>query len=38
MSIDTSVKEAWAANEKMNKILLEHLTNDMLSSQTPGGG
>jgi uncharacterized damage-inducible protein DinB len=36
--VSQTVREAWQANERVNKILLEHLTSDMLSSQTPGGG
>jgi uncharacterized damage-inducible protein DinB len=38
MSVNKTVKEAWQANEQVNKILLEHLTPDMLNAQTPGGG
>jgi uncharacterized damage-inducible protein DinB len=36
--VTQTVKEAWLANEKVNKVLLEHLTPDMLQAQTPGGG
>jgi uncharacterized damage-inducible protein DinB len=38
MAISQTVKEAWEASHKMNKLLLEHLNSDMLSAQTPGGG
>jgi uncharacterized damage-inducible protein DinB len=38
MSVTQSIKEAWEANDKVNKILLEHLTSEMLGAQTPGGG
>ena len=38
MAITQTVKEAWEANDKVNKVLLEHLTPDMLNAQTPGGG
>jgi uncharacterized damage-inducible protein DinB len=38
MPITQTVKEAWEANDKVNKVLLEHLTPDMLQAQTPGGG
>jgi uncharacterized damage-inducible protein DinB len=38
MAVSETIKEAWEANNKVNKILLEHLTNDMLNAQTPGGG
>jgi uncharacterized damage-inducible protein DinB len=38
MSVTQTVKEAWEANDKVNKILLEHLTSDMLNARTPGGG
>lgn len=38
MSVSQTVKEAWQANEQVNKVLLEHLTPEMLKAQTPGGG
>ena len=36
--LSASVKEAWQANSRVNKVLLDHLTPEMLSAQTPGGG
>ena len=38
MAITQTVKEAWEANDKVNKVLLEYLTSEMLNAQTPGGG
>lgn len=38
MSVSASVKEAWRANGRVNRALLEHLTPEMLEAQTPGGG
>jgi uncharacterized damage-inducible protein DinB len=38
MLVTQNVREAWQANEKVNKLLLEHLTHDMLNAQTPGSG
>ncbi len=38
MSVSASVKEAWRANVRVNRVLLEHLTPDMVNAQTPGGG
>jgi uncharacterized damage-inducible protein DinB len=35
MVISEGVKEAWQINEGMNKVLLEYLTPDMLTVQTP---
>jgi uncharacterized damage-inducible protein DinB len=35
MVISESVKEAWQINEGMNQILLEYLTPEMLTIQTP---
>ena len=32
------VREAWLANNKVNTVILEHLTPEMLSIQTPAGG
>lgn len=31
-------QDAWRANLKMNGVLLEHLTPEMLDARTPGGG
>ena len=36
--VSDSVKEAWQANGRVNNVLLEHLTSDMVAAQTPGGG
>jgi uncharacterized damage-inducible protein DinB len=33
-----SIKEAWQANIRVNGVLLEHLTPEMLDARTPGGG
>jgi uncharacterized damage-inducible protein DinB len=38
MVISESVKQAWQINEGMNKILLEHLTPEMLALRTPNNG
>ena len=38
MSINPMVREAWLANNKVNTVILEHLTPEMLSIQTPAGG
>ncbi len=38
MSLSPSVKKAWQANTRINRTLLEHLTPDMVTAQTPGGG
>ncbi len=35
MVVSQLVKEAWQVNDGMNKVLLEHLTPDMLKVQTP---
>ena len=32
------VAEAWRANARVNRELLDHLTEEMLGAQTPGGG
>ena len=32
------VAEAWRANARVNRELLNHLTEEMLGAQTPGGG
>ena len=32
------VQTAWRANLRVNQMLLEHLTPDMLTARTPGGG
>ncbi len=37
MNVD-AVQTAWQANLKVNQILLEHLTPEMLNARTPGGG
>jgi uncharacterized damage-inducible protein DinB len=34
MAVSELVKEAWQVNDGMNKVLLEHLTPDMLTVQT----
>ena len=36
--VSESVKKAWQANGKVNAVLLEHLTPEMLSARMPGGG
>lgn len=36
--ITNSVKEASLANQRVNLVLLEHLTKDMLECETPAGG
>ena len=38
MPVDEAVKEAWLVNDKVNSILLEHLTSEMIEAQTLGGG
>ena len=38
MSLSPSAKEAWQANGRVNHVLLEHLTPEMVAAQTPGGG
>ncbi|MGL4612058.1 MAG: DinB family protein [Trueperaceae bacterium] len=38
MAISESVKESWCINDKVNKVLLEHLTAEMVEAQTPGEG
>jgi uncharacterized damage-inducible protein DinB len=38
MAVSQSTKESWKINEQMNKVLLDHLTSEMLLAQTPGGG
>jgi hypothetical protein len=38
MSASPPVREAWQANVRVNQVLLEHLTPEMLEAQTPGGG
>jgi len=37
MSINREVKHAWLANYQVNKVLLDHLTSEMLSAKTPAG-
>ena len=36
--ITEPVKEAWQVNTRVNRTLLEHLTPEMVTAQTPGGG
>ena len=38
MSVSPSVRDAWEANARVNRVLLTHLTPEMLGAQTPGGG
>ena len=38
MSVSSSVKEAWEINSQINQSMLRHLTPEMLSAKTPGGG
>lgn len=38
MSISPSVKEAWEINSQINQSVLRHLTPEMLTAKTPGGG
>ncbi len=38
MAISASVRELWQANSQVNHNLLQHLTQDMMLAQTPGGG
>jgi uncharacterized damage-inducible protein DinB len=38
MSVSPTVRDAWEANARVNGVLLEHLTPEMLEAQTPGGG
>ena len=38
MALSASVRELWLANNKVNHNLLQHLTQDMMLAQTPGGG
>ncbi len=38
MAISQSVLDCWQANDQVNANLLEHLSQEMMSAQTPGGG
>ncbi len=38
MNLESAVQTAWQANLKVNQVLLEHLTPEMLQARTPGGG
>jgi len=38
MQHPTSVQRAWSRNLAVNRVLLEHLTPEMLAATTPGGG
>lgn len=38
MAISKTVRDAWQANDRVNAVLLDHLTPEMLEAQTPGGG
>lgn len=38
MAISEATKESWLINDKVNKVLLGHLTPDMIEAKTPGGG
>ena len=38
MNVESAAQTAWQANLKVNQILLEHLTPEMLQARTPGGG
>jgi uncharacterized damage-inducible protein DinB len=38
VSISSSVKQAWKTNTQINQSVLRHLTPEMLSATTPGGG
>lgn len=38
MAISKSVSDLWHANDQVNHNLLQHLRQDMMSAQTPGGG
>ncbi len=33
-----AVQNAWQANLRVNEVLLEHLTRELLDARTPGGG
>ncbi|MCA9838495.1 MAG: hypothetical protein KC422_16375 [Trueperaceae bacterium] len=36
--VSDSVKEAWQDNTKINKVILDHLTPEMVHARTPGEG
>lgn len=36
--MDDTLRSAWRANARVNRVLLEHLDEAMLAAQTPGGG
>lgn len=36
--LSPSVKEAWEINTRINRSVLEHLTQEMIEVKTPGGG
>lgn len=38
MAITQGVREVWQANNQVNTNLLEHLTQEMMLAETPGGG
>ncbi len=38
MAISESVRDVWRANDQVNRNLLQHLTQEMMSAVTPGGG
>jgi uncharacterized damage-inducible protein DinB len=38
MAVTQGVREAWRANNQVNTNLLAHLTQEMMSARTPGGG
>jgi uncharacterized damage-inducible protein DinB len=38
MPISSAVKEAWEINSQINQSVLRHLSPEMLSAKTPGGG
>ena len=36
--LSPSVKEAWKINTRINRLVLKHLTPEMVEAKTPGGG
>jgi len=38
VAVSQSVLECWQANNQVNENLLQHLSQEMLDAQTPGGG
>ena len=38
MPVNETVKEAWLINDKVNNVLLEHLTPNMIEAHIPGSG